>query len=419
MSELAPGRILGPAVLERFIGEGMVGTVWLGRHRSLDIPVAVKVLRDDKLRNDGRYRERFKREARLAATIDHPGIVRVLDFGDEEGVPYMIMEYVDGASLDKHLKRRKDPFTDHTILRVLLATTQALGAAHAQGIIHRDIKPANLILSSKGILKVADLGLARIDGGVSLTQERVAVGSPAYMAPECFQEGHVADPASDLYSLGVVAYYLAFNRLPYDGSLQDVMRGHLSGSADFTRPTRCLPKTIGLIRRLMATDKRLRPTSANDVALEARHLLQGGDTTRLGKNTSGSSSDLANLSKFLASSSSEIDGRTIVHTTKRERCLVWMILVGIIALAIAGVVYYGGQAPTAVSRLPQAPPAKPDVVAPPTAPAKPDPVMVTPPPPATAPLVQQVVPPPPVDDPPVPAIETAPTPSNPAAPSAP
>ncbi|HAT11039.1 MAG TPA: hypothetical protein DCS97_10700 [Planctomycetes bacterium] len=355
MSGLASGRVIGPAVLERFLGEGMVGTVWLARHRSLDIPVAVKVLREDKLRHDGRYRERFKREARLAATLDHPGIVRVLDFGDEEGMPYMVMEYVDGSSLDRHLRKRKEPFTDHTVLRILLSVAQALASAHAQGIIHRDLKPANLLLSAKGILKIADLGLARIEGGVSLTQERVAVGSPAYMAPECFQEGHTADAVSDLYSLGVIGYYLAFGRLPYDGSLQDVMRGHLSGSADFTLPTRCAPRTVSLIRRLMAVDRHARHQSAGEAAGDMRTLLQGGDTTRIGKSTAGSSSDLANLAKFLASSSSEVDGRTIVHTTKTERRLVWLILLGLVAVAVAGLIYYGASAPTAVSRMPTPP----------------------------------------------------------------
>ncbi|MBN8525806.1 MAG: serine/threonine protein kinase, partial [Planctomycetes bacterium] len=352
MSELAAGRVLGPAVLERFLGEGMVGTVWLGRHRSLDIPVAVKVLRDDKMRTDGRYRERFKREARLAAALDHPGIVRVLDFGDEEGMPFMVMEYVDGASLDRHIRKRKEPWTDHTVLRIMLAAAQALGAAHAQGIVHRDLKPANMLLSSKGVLKIADLGLARIEGGVSLTQERVAVGSPAYMAPECFQEGNVADALSDIYSLGVIGYILAFGRLPYDGSLQDVMRGHLAGSADFTLPTRCTPRTIALVRKAMAVERRMRTQTANEIANEARMLLQGGDTTRIGRRPAGSSSDLANLSKYLASSSSEVDGRTIVHTTTAERRLVWLILAGVVALAIAGLVYFGASAPTAVSKLP-------------------------------------------------------------------
>ena len=356
MTELAAGRILGPAVLERFLGEGMVGTVWLGRHRSLDIPVAVKVLRDDKLRQDGRYRERFKREARLAATLDHPGIVRVLDFGDEGGAPYMVMEYVDGTSLDWQIKRRKDPFTDQTVLRILLSVAQALRCAHAQGVIHRDLKPANLLLSSKGILKLADLGLARIEGGASLTHERVAVGSPAYMAPECFQEGHVADAASDLYSLGVIGYYLTFGRLPYDGSVQDVMRGHLAGSADFTLPTRCQPRTLALVRKLMAIDKRRRPADANDVAIEARHLLSGDDSSHSRKavGSSGNSSDLADLTKYLASSSSEVDGRTILHTTTRERRMVWLILVAVVALAVIGMLYYGGSAPTAVSKSPPA-----------------------------------------------------------------
>lgn len=388
MSELAPGRIVGPAVLERFLGEGMVGTVWQARHRSLDIPVAVKVLRDDKLRNDGRYRERFQREARLAATLDHPGIVRVLDFGDEEGSPYIVMEYVDGASLDKHLRRRKEPVVDHTVLRILLSAAQALACAHAQGIIHRDLKPANLLLSSKGVLKIADLGLARIEGGASLTQERVAVGSPAYMAPECFEEGNVADATSDLYSLGVVCYYLAFGRLPYDGSLQEVIHGHVAGSADFTLPTRCAPRTIGLIRRLMAVDRRLRPASAAEVAAECRTLLQGGDTTRIGRSTGSASSDLANLAKFLASSSSEVDGRTFIHTTKRERRLVWAILVGIVVLAGAGLSYYGAQAPTAVSKLP-APAPTPAPAVSVSAPA-PVPAPVAP---ASAPVPDPAVPP--------------------------
>jgi eukaryotic-like serine/threonine-protein kinase len=359
MTELAAGRVLGPAILERFLGEGMVGTVWLGRHRSLDIPVAVKVLRDDKLRNDGRYRERFKREARLAATLDHPGIVRVLDFGDEEGVPFMVMEYVDGASLDRHIRRRKEPWTDHTVLRILLAASQALASAHAQGVVHRDLKPANLLLSSKGHLKIADLGLARMEGGASLTHERVAVGSPAYMAPECFQEGTVADALSDIYSLGVVGYYLAFGRLPYDGSLQDVMHGHIAGSANFTLMTRCAPRTITLIRRMMAVDRTLRMPSANEVAIDARTLLQGGDTTRIGKTAGTGSSDLANLSKYLASSSSEIDGRTIVHTTTRERRLVWLSLAGVVILAVLGLVYFGASAPTAVSKIPSSTPAMP------------------------------------------------------------
>lgn len=397
MTELAAGRVLGPAVLERFLGEGMVGTVWLGRHRSLDIPVAVKVLRDDKMRNDGRYRERFKREARLAATLDHPGIVRVLDFGDEEGIPFMVMEYVDGASLDRHLRKRKEPWLDHTVLRILLAAAQALASAHAQGVVHRDLKPANMLLSSKGVLKIADLGLARIEGGVSLTQERVAVGSPAYMAPECFQEGTVADALSDIYSLGVVGYVLAFGRLPYDGSLQDVMRGHLAGSADFTLTTRCSPRTVALIRKAMAVDRRLRVQTANEIANDARALLQGGDTTRIGKAASGSSSDLANLSKYLASSSSEVDGRTIVHTTTRERRLVWVILAAVVALAVAGMMYFGASAPTAVTRIPG-----PVAPAPPAPAPSPPHAVTTPaaapvPPPAAQPDVATVLPDPPAE----------------------
>jgi eukaryotic-like serine/threonine-protein kinase len=384
MSELAAGRVLGPAVLERFLGEGMVGTVWLGRHRSLDIPVAVKVLRDDKMRNDGRYRERFKREARLAATLDHPGIVRVLDFGDEEGMPFMVMEYVDGASLDRHLRKRKEPWADHTVLRIMLAASQALASAHAQGVVHRDLKPANLLLSTKGILKIADLGLARIEGGVSLTQDRVAVGSPAYMAPECFQEGTVADALADIYSLGVVGYVLAFGKLPYDGTLQDVMRGHLAGSADFTLPCRCTPRTISLIRKAMAVERRLRTQTSNEIAIEARALLQGGDTTRIGKASSGSSSDLANLSKYLASSSSEVDGRTIVHTTTRERRLVWLILAAVVALAVAGLMYFGAGAPTAVSKIPTSAPTPLPSPAPATTVAPAQPATPTPAPAATA-----------------------------------
>lgn len=380
MSEISSGQVLGNVRLDKFLGEGAMGVVYQGHHLTLGMNVAVKVLKIDTVNGVAhRYTERFRREAQIAARLNHPGIVRVLDFGDKDGVPYMVMELVDGFSFEEYLRRRNDVVSETTVQRVLLAVANALVTAHDEGIIHRDLKPANLLLNRKGVLKIADLGLAKEDGAAALTREKVMVGSPAYMSPESLTPGVTVDFRCDLYSLGVIGYQLAFGQLPYTGTMVQVANGHLGGKARFELPTSCGKPTIAIIRKLMQPHREQRYQHAREIVADLRRIITGAHSrgkTGSSSSTTGSSgsgsgaSDFRNIVGFLESrlggTSSEVDGKKVVHTTTRERVLVWLMLAGMFAVAIIGFVMFGGDGKPA-TRPAEAKPAEP-TTPPPTTP---------------------------------------------------
>lgn len=264
------GRTLGRVRLQEILGEGGAGVVYRGRHTTLDKPVAVKVLKSGQSSSDKRYAERFRREARLAASIEDPSIVRVLDYGEEEGCFYLVMDYIDGYPLGRYLRNRRGPVDEFTGVKIILAVAHALGVAHRAGIVHRDLKPDNLLLSRKGSLHLADLGLAKGEGMGDLTQERYVVGSPAYMAPESFTPGLEVDHRCDLYALGVIGYHLLYGELPYQGEVDQILQGHRAGTADFSRPTHCSKRLVGVVRRLMAVNREDRFQSAQELVDELR-----------------------------------------------------------------------------------------------------------------------------------------------------
>ncbi len=343
MIPIAAGQVIGPARLDQFIGEGAMGVVYRGHHLSLGIDVAVKVLKPEVYSGDPRYRERFQREARLAARLNHPGIVRVLDFGEHAGgSTYLVMEFVDGYTLEEYLRRHQGPVPEQTGLRILAAVAAALGAAHDEGIVHRDLKPANLLINRKGQLKVADLGLAREDGSAALTKEHTAPGTPAYMAPECFQPDQPTDQRVDLYALGIIGYQLAYGRQPYSGPVTQIINGHLGGQADWSRPTAYSRRTVAIIRKLMAVDPSARYAIANAAQIELRTEMGTIPATSRAKIGAGdSSSSIAKIFEGgLSATLSERDGRTIVHTTRSERLLVWLILAAVIVIATIGFLSY-------------------------------------------------------------------------------
>jgi eukaryotic-like serine/threonine-protein kinase len=358
VSEFSSGDILGNVRLDKFLGEGAMGVVYQGKHLTLGLDVAVKILKvQTKNSMANNYAERFRREAQMAARLNHPSIVRVLDFGDKDGTPYMVMELVDGYSFDEYLRRRNEPLNEQTVHRVLLSVANALIVAHDEGIVHRDLKPANLLLNRKGVLKIADLGLAKEDGAAALTREKVLVGSPAYMAPESLVPDKKPDHRCDLYSLGVIGYQLTFGQLPYNGSMAEVAQGHLGGRANFALPTVCSKATIAIVKKLMANKREERYQNAREVVADLRRLFTGVHHKSKGASSSAASSgsgtsDFRNIVNFLenrlGSKSSEIDGKTVVHTTTRERIIVWLLLIGLISLAIAGYVLFGSpKKPTA------------------------------------------------------------------------
>jgi serine/threonine protein kinase len=212
----AATRKLGDFELERKIGQGGMGEVWLARQVSLDRPVAVKVL-PRSLATQENFIERFQREAKAAASLVHPSVIQIYAYGIDEGTPYFAMEYVEGEDLQQRIRRERLLDWDE-IVGILMAVTSALEVAHEKGIVHRDIKPSNIMIDKKGIVKVMDFGLAKATSGgpeaKSLTNAGLIMGTPNYLAPEQGR-GDPLDGRSDLYSLGIVFYELLTGQLPF------------------------------------------------------------------------------------------------------------------------------------------------------------------------------------------------------------
>ncbi len=216
---------LGSYELLRRLGEGGMAQVYLARDVRLGREVAVKVL-DRKLAERPGFRERFMREARVAAALDHPNIVPLFDFGDTEAL-YLVMPFVSGGSLQDVLPRAPLPIGEVVTYGSQIA--DALEYAHQRKVVHRDVKPANMLIHADGRLMLSDFGLAKIVNATHKLQaprNRPDAGTPEYMAPE--QVVGNSDSRSDIYGLGVVLYLLLTGRLPFSGSSShDVMQSHL------------------------------------------------------------------------------------------------------------------------------------------------------------------------------------------------
>ena len=274
--------VLGEYRLTRLIGEGGMGRVYEGEQLSLDRPVAVKLLAEQ-FASDVEFLERFRREARIIAAINHHNIVPVYDVGEERGVHYFVMEYVEGESLKAHLDCQGKLTLDEA-LRVVREVAEGLKAARERGVVHRDIKPDNILVRSDGSVAVADLGIARsLEHDSNLTMSGAALGSPNFMAPEQAVGAGQVDHRADIYALGLTLLNLLTGRLAFVGrtpmavAMAHVNKPRPSG-ADLGTP---LPdKVEALIGKMSAKDESDRYKSYDDLirALDAvaGRPVQGG-----------------------------------------------------------------------------------------------------------------------------------------------
>lgn len=224
-SKLRPETAIDHFKVVRLLGKGGMGAVYLGEDTNLGRPVALKVLSPTLLEIEG-YRERFHREARSAARLQHPNIIGIYHFGEVNGLPYYAMEYVEGVPLDSMLSQR-GALPAAEVREIARQVVDGLAHAQEHGVIHRDLKPANLIQGKRGRIRILDFGLARMAQATSLTSSGTVMGTPDYMSPEQGL-GKAVDHRADIYSLGVTLYHLLSGELPFRGdSALEVMMAHV------------------------------------------------------------------------------------------------------------------------------------------------------------------------------------------------
>lgn len=258
--------------LDSRIAIGGMGEVWEATDHVIGRTVAIKILKDEYMGDPG-FLERFRAEARHAALVNHEGIASVFDYGEENGSAFLVMELVPGEALSTILERDGSLSTDKT-LDIVAQTSAALQAAHAAGLVHRDIKPGNLLITPDGRVKITDFGIARIADQVPLTATGQVMGTVQYLSPEQ-ASGHSASPATDTYSLGIVAYECLAGKRPFTGESQvAIAMAQINEQPPPLPPTVAVP-VQNLIMAMIAKKPEDRPASSAAVARAATALRRG------------------------------------------------------------------------------------------------------------------------------------------------
>ena len=260
------------------LGAGAMATVFKARQLSLDRMVAIKVL-PRKLSENTDYVERFYREGKAAAKLNHPNIVQAIDVGEAGGFHYFVMEYVEGHTLYDEIHANKG-FTEAEAMKMILQIARALEHSHSQGFIHRDVKPKNIMITSDGTAKLADMGLARAaeDAQAAQAEAGKAFGTPYYISPEQIRGEIDIDFRADIYSLGATLYHLVTGRVPFDAPTPaGVMHRHLK---DPLVPPDHINTSLSagmgeIVEVMMAKDRKRRYASTSDLIVDLEAVASG------------------------------------------------------------------------------------------------------------------------------------------------
>lgn len=276
---LAPGTLIkGSYRIVRFLGEGGAGAVYVGEHTGLGHLVAIKTLFARYVRDASMHR-RFVEEGVIQANLSHPNVVRVTDIVDERGFSAIIMEFVDGGSLEGWLRKQAGRVDVAQMIDVFLGVLGGVGYAHAQGIVHRDIKPANILMdvrSATPVPKVTDFGIAKIVSERRHTETGTTMGTIHYAAPEQLTDAKSVDHRADIYALGCTLYEMLCRKVPFDrDSIYSIMRAHLeSPRPDAAQSNADVPRGVALaIRKAMAISADHRYDSCEAFAADLREAL--------------------------------------------------------------------------------------------------------------------------------------------------
>ncbi len=269
-------QVLGSYCVETLIGVGGMGRVYRGVHQALGRTVAIKLL-PARLAEDSGYMQRFVREAQIAAQLNHPNLIACYDFGESSFGYYFVMEFIEGESaadwLITHFRMKVED-----AIPIMQQVCLGLGYAHSAGIIHRDIKPDNILLTPEGAVKVADLGLAKLEdkSDSGLTQLGMAIGTPNYISPEQVRGEVDVDWRSDIYSLGATMFHCVTGKIPYDGNTPTmIMTRHVNDPVPIARQVNPDVNEMfsNLLLRMMQKDRNMRIANCDEVLAELDKMI--------------------------------------------------------------------------------------------------------------------------------------------------
>jgi serine/threonine protein kinase len=273
-----PGDTFGRYRIIKSLGEGSMGSVYLAHDTQLDRKVALKIPKFD-ARSESKHIDRFLREARSAATLNHPNICQVFDVGEIDGTHFMTMAYIAGHTLQDFVNPEK-PQRDRNVANVVRKIAVALHEAHINGLVHRDVKPGNIMIDPRNEPIVMDFGLARqIDeeDDARLTRDGAILGSPAYMSPEQIEgKADKLGPTSDIYSLGIILYELLTGNLPFQGSVASIIGQILAKEPDSPLKHRpdMSPRLAAICVKAMAKKPKDRYPSMQSMANDLMEYLR-------------------------------------------------------------------------------------------------------------------------------------------------